>query len=118
MGVGEVAKRRVDLMVVPLRKLCLVLTSEGLDFVDKWFESNEHIPSNLTKLYQLLLRTARLNGVINMWVAIRLGYSKDVINRAVSKAYLKLSPKPGKPDNEVLRRIKDIHGKAPEGIYA
>jgi hypothetical protein len=113
-----VAKRRVNLTVAPLRKLCLILTSKGLDFVDRWFKSNEHIPSNLTKLYQLLLQTARLNGVVNVWMAIRLGYSKDAIDKAISKAYLKLSSRPRKPNDEVLRRIKEIHGKAPKEIYA
>lgn len=111
-------KLRVNLTVAPLRKLYLVLTSKGLDFVDKWFESTEHIPSNYTKIYQLLLRTARLNGVINMGVAIRLGYGKETINKAVSNAYLKLSPRPRKPSNPVLRRIKKMHGKPPKEIYA
>jgi len=115
---SEMAKRRVKLTVAPLRNLYLILTSKGLDFVDRWFKSNEHIPSSLTKLYQLLLQTARLNGVVNMWMTIRLGYSKDVISKAISLEYLKLSPRPRKPNNEVLRRMKEIHGKAPKEIYA
>lgn len=112
------AKRRVELTVVPFRKLYLILTIKGLDFVDDWFNSNEHIPSSLTELYQLLLRIARLNGVINMWIAMRLGFSKDVINKAISNAYLVLSRRPRNRSNEVLRRIKEMHGKPPEEIYA
>lgn len=116
-SVSEMDKRRVKLEIIPSRKLYLILTVKGLDFVNEWYKSNRHIPSNLTKLYQLLLRTARLNGVINMWVALRLGYSREVINRAISKAYLKLSPSPIRPSDETIRRIKEVFSKPPREIY-
>lgn len=112
------AKRRAKLTAFPSRKLYLIVTVKGLDFVEEWFKSNEHIPSNLTKLYQLLLRTIRLNGVISMWVAVRLGYGENIINKAISNAYLLMSPRPRKPSNEVLTRIKKMYGKPPEEIYA
>jgi len=113
----EMVKDRVRLRIVPLRKFYLILTVRGIDFVEEWYKSNEHIPPSLTKLYQLLLRTATLEGIINVWIATKLGFSADVINRAVSNRYLVLSSTPKKPDKIVLKRIKNMFSRPRREIY-
>jgi len=113
----EMVKDKVRLGIVPFRKLYLILTDKGVDFVEKWYKSNERIPPSLAKLYQLLLQTATLEGIINVWVATKLGFSADVINRAVSDGYLVLSSTPRKPDEIVLKRIKNMFSKPRREIY-
>jgi len=111
------ARRRVSLVFHPSRQLFLVLTLKGLDFVDEWLGSVERVPPNITKLYQLLLQTIRIGGVIGMRMALRLGYSRGVIKEAVSNAYVDLTRFPKKPEGQVLRRIEEMVGKPPREMY-
>ena len=113
---SNLVKGRIRITFIPSHKYYLVLTVKGLDFVNKWFSSNEHIPANLTKLYQILLRIARLDGVVDMLLAIRLGYGKDIINKAISNKYLEISHT-RKASVEVNKFIKAMYGKPPETIY-
>ena len=110
-------RRSVRLVLHPTRKLFLVVTVKGLDFVDEWFGSGERVPVNLTRLYQFLLQTIQIGGVMSMWTAFRLGYSRDVVNKALSNAYVELTRFSKKPEGEVFRRIKEIVGEPPREIY-
>ncbi len=95
----------------------LVLTSKGLNFVTGWFGTPGRVPTHVTKLYQFLLRTASMGGVMSLRLAIRMGYSRKVIEEAVSNAYVKLTRVPSKPEKEVLKRIQDMVGEPPKEIY-
>ena len=50
-------------------------------------------------------------------MAMRLGYSRDVVNKALSNAYVELTRFSKKPEGEVFRRIKEIVGEPPREIY-
>jgi len=94
-----------------------VLTEKGVEFVEKWFHTEESVPPHLTKLYQLLLRVISFGGVISMRLALRSGYDRRVISEAVSKEYTVLTQTPRKPPKEVQRRIKEMVGEPPKEIY-
>ena len=98
------------------RRGYLVLRSEGLCFLEKWFKKSKRLPPNLVKLYQLLLHMVTLNGVIPVYLALRIGYTLGTIDVAVSKRYIELSSAPKKPSEEVLKKIKEIIGKPPREI--
>jgi hypothetical protein len=89
----------------------LVLTVKGLEFLDTWFGTLKCIPPNLTKLYQLLLHMVTMKGTVPVYLALRLGYTGQLIGEAVRKEYVELSLGPKKPSEDVLKRIREIVGK-------
>jgi len=89
----------------------LVLKAKGLQFLDTWFGTPKCIPPNLTKLYQLLLHMVTMKGTIPVYLALRLGYTRQLIGEAVTKKYVELSLGPKKPSEDVLERIREIIGK-------
>lgn len=95
----------------------LVLTEKGVEFVEKWFHTEGRVPPHLTKLYQLLLRMVSFRGVISMRLALRSGYSREVIQKAVSNEYVVLTQMPRKPPKEAQRRITEMVGEPPGEIY-
>lgn len=100
------------------RKRFLVLTAKGFEFVKNWFDASEAVPSDLTKLYQLLLRTITVGGTMSLMAALKMKYSKKVIQRAVSGKYVELSYVAKKPPKEVLKRMGELIGEPPREMYA
>jgi len=90
------------------KKRYLVLKVKGLEFIETWFGIPRCIPPNLTKLYQLLLHMVTMRGTVPTYLALKLGYTDRVIEEAVTKGYVELSPSPKKPSQAVLRRVKAI----------
>lgn len=95
------------------KKQYLVLKTEGLEFLEKWFKTQERVPPNLTKLYQLLLHMVTMKGTVPVSLALKLGYNSKLINEATSRGYVELSLVPKRPSEEVLKCIKGIIGKPP-----
>ncbi len=73
------------------QKRYLVLKVKGLKFLETWFGTQKCLPPNLTKLYQLLLHMVTMKGMIPVYLALRLGYTGKLINKAVIKEYVELS---------------------------
>jgi len=95
------------------RSQYLVLKVKGLSFLETWFGAPGCVPPNLTKLYQLTLHMVTMKGMMPTYSALRAGYTIRLINEAVRKGYIELSPAPKKPSEEALRKIKEIIGKPP-----
>lgn len=106
--------RRVRVLIPPS---FLVLTTKGLEFVKNWFGASGRVPPNLTRLYQLLLQTVSMGGVMNVQAALRIGYDRGVIREAVSKAYVELTLISRRPKKGVVRRIKEMVGEPSREIY-
>ena len=100
-----------------MRNRYIVVTREGVEFADRLFQA-EKVPSNLCRLYQLLLKLTRMRGTVTVKQVRRLGFSPLTIGRAISKWYVKVHTKPVKPPVEVQKKIEDMKGKAPAAIYA
>jgi len=94
-----------------------VLTMKGIEFAEKWHYA-EHVPANLTKIYQLLLKLIWMKGVMETELAQRLGFSPVCIGRAVSAGYAKVISTPVSPKDDVQKKIAEILGEAPRRIYA
>ena len=93
-----------------------MLTVKGIQFTEKWFHA-EHVPANLTKLYQLLLKLIWMKGLMEVRLAQRLGFSSLCVGRAVSARYVKVSKIPIMPEKDVQQKIAEIIGKPPRRIY-
>lgn len=93
-----------------------MLTVKGIQFTEKWFHA-EHVPANLTKLYQLLLKLIRMKGVMEVRLAQRLGFSSLCVGRAVSAGYVKVFNLPIMPEKDVQQKIAEIIGEPPRRIY-
>ena len=103
--------------LILIRPGFLVLTAKGLEFVETWFGASGRVPPHLTKLYQLLLQTVSMGGVISLQVALKMGYSRKVIREATSRGYVELTSISRRPEKGVLRRIKEMVGQPPKEIY-
>lgn len=88
---------------VQRRSQYLMLTMKGIEFADKWYYA-EHVPANLTKLYQLRLELIWMKGVMEAGLAQRLGFSSLCIGRAVSPGYVKATRTPANPKDDVQKR--------------
>ena len=102
--------RRVRVLIA---KSFLVLTTKGVEFVETWFGASGRVPPHLTKLYQLLLHTVSMGGVISFRLALKAGYSRKVIKEAVSKAYIELTTVPKKCEKRSAEAHKRDGGSAP-----
>ena len=94
-----------------------MLTMKGIEFAEKWYYA-EHVPADLTKLYQLLLKLIWMKGVMEAGLAQRLGFSPLCIGRAVSAGYVKATRTPASAKDDVQKKIAEIIGEAPRRIYA
>jgi hypothetical protein len=90
---------------------------KGVQFVEKWYTA-VHIPSHLTRLYQLLLRLIWMKGTMTTSHAQRKGYNNDVVKLAGSKRYVEIGNRPHNPSEAIQNKIITIIGKAPRWIYA
>jgi hypothetical protein len=90
---------------------------KGIAFVEKWYMT-EHIPSDLTRLYQFLLNLIRMKGSMTTNLARRLGYTREVLKLATSRGYVKVNNRPVKPSGVVHHKINEMIGDAPRCIYA
>jgi len=90
---------------------------KGIEFVERWYHA-VHVPAELTKLYQLLLKLIWMKGVMEARLAQKLGFSALCIGLAESNDYVKITRIPVRPPEEVQRKIADMIGKAPRWIYA
>jgi hypothetical protein len=90
---------------------------KGIAFIEEWYTA-EHIPSNLTRLYQLLLNLIRMKGTMTTHFARRLGHTSKVLKLAISQGYVKVNTRPIKPSGAVYNKIVEMIGEAPRGIYA
>lgn len=99
------------------RKRYLVITMKGIEFVEKLYTA-EHIPSNLTRLYQLLLKLIRMKGTMTINFARRLNYIREVLKLATKKGYVKVNNRPIKSSGAVHNKIVKMIGKVPRWIYA
>jgi hypothetical protein len=59
----------------------------------------------------MLLHMVTMKGTIPVYLALRLGYTRQLIGEAVTKKYVELSLGPKKPSEDVLERIREIIGK-------
>lgn len=100
------------------RKRFLVLTAKGFDFVKNWFDTAESIPSDLTRLYQLLLRIITMGGTLPLVAALKMKYTKKVIQKAVTEKYAELTHVAKKPPKELLKRMNELIGEPPKEMYA
>ena len=105
------AKRQRRLIFI--RPGFLVLSAKGFEFVETWFGASGRVPPHLTKLYQLLLHTVSMGGVISFRLALKAGYSRKVIKEAVSKAYIELTTVPKKCEKRSAEAHKRDGGSAP-----
>lgn len=96
---------------MPSRTQYLVLKAKGLDFVATWFASQEKVPPDLTRMYQLLLHTVTMKGTIPVQLARKIGYSNITIREASKRRYVELSTVPKKASEKVLDRIREIIGE-------
>ena len=88
-----------------------MLKDKGLQFLDTWFGTPKGIPPDLTRLYQLLLHMVTMKGTIPVILALRLGYTRQLIQEAVKRKYVELSLGAKKPSEDVSKRIREIIGK-------
>jgi len=88
-----------------------------LEFVETWFGTQKCVPPNFTKLYQLLLHLVTMNGMVPVYLALRLGYTSKLIGEAVSKGFVELSLVPRRPSEEVLGCIREIIGNPPRQMF-
>ena len=95
----------------------LEITIKGLKFVEKWY-TTKHIPSNLTRLYQLLLKLIWMKGTITTSYAQRLGYNNNVLKLAISRDYVETHKKSIKPPVTIQNKIHEMIGEAPGWFYA
>jgi hypothetical protein len=95
----------------------LILTNDGIKFARKWQRSNNKVPTNISRLYQLIIKIIMMKGVITLNEAQRIGYNKSVIQDAISRKYLRLTRKPSKPSREVIQEIKKFIGKGRTPLY-
>jgi hypothetical protein len=94
----------------------LVLTNQGIGFVKEWYKKTGRIPSEVSKLYQLLLRVAMLGGAMTVTSVKRARYASNTIEIALAKRLLILKQTPEIPI-EVIRQIEELIGSAPKDIY-
>ncbi len=99
------------------QKQYLVLKAKGLEFIETWFYTPRCIPSNLTKLYQLLLHMVTMKGTVPIYLTRRMGYSSKLIGEAVSRGFVELSLVPKNPSDEVTKYIREIIGKPPQKMF-
>ena len=95
----------------------MVLTAKGLEFIEVWFGATGRVPPNVTKVYQLLLHTASMGGVVSFQMTLRIGYDREVVEEAVSNGYVDPTPVSRKPEKEVIMRIKEMMRKPLREIY-
>jgi hypothetical protein len=95
----------------------LVVTMKGAEFVEKQYTA-EHIPSHLTRLYQLLLHLIWMRGTTTTTQAQRVGYSHTVLTRAISNGYVEVFNQPIRPSETIHSKISAMIGEAPRWIYA
>jgi len=100
-----------------IRRQYLVLKAEGLELIETWFGTLKCVPSNLTKLYQLLLHLVTMNGTVSVDQALRLGYTRKSVSEALSRGFIELSLVPKRPSGEVLGYIREIIGKPPQQMF-
>jgi hypothetical protein len=108
---------RTPKMFRVLRQRYLVVTMKGIAFVEEWYMA-EHIPSNLTRVYQLLLKLIQMKGTMTTNLTNRLGYTDEVLKLATSRDYVTVNNRPTKPSGAVHNKISKMIGEAPRDIYA
>ncbi len=94
----------------------LVVTMEGIMFVEECFRE-EHIPTNVTKVYQLILKIIRSKGALPIGEAEAMGYGKEVLEHALTNNYVKIAKEPTVSE-EIRNKIAEIIGRAPDKFYA
>jgi hypothetical protein len=95
----------------------LVITMKGLQFIERWHTA-DHIPPQLTKLYQLLIKLFRMKGTMTTNLAKRLGYNKEILNLADAEGYVKIEHSFTRPSKSIQNTIATMIGEAPKWIYA
>jgi hypothetical protein len=90
---------------------------KGFSFAERLYYS-EYIPTNIVKIYLLLLKLIWMNGVADINYVWRRGYNNKIINRAVSEGYIEIVEKPIQISKHIHSKIEKIVGEAPEEIYA
>lgn len=118
MGFGSVSlsPTRISRRAGMRKGLFLILTNSGVGFVKKWYKKKSRIPSGITRLYQLLLKTVMMGGAMTVTDAKRARYTSNTIRIALAKKLLRLKQTSEIPI-EVRRQIKELIGNAPKQIY-
>ena len=88
------------------------MTMKGIKFTKKFYRA-EHVPANLTRFYQLLLKLIRMKGIMPVGFAQRLGFSYLCIGMATSRGYVKITGVPARPPKDVQEEIAKMIGEAP-----
>lgn len=109
-----IIKRRLPSWIsrVQRRARYLVMTMKGIKFTKKFYRA-EHVPANLTRFYQLLLKLIRMKGIMPVGFAQRLGFSYLCIGMATSRGYVKITGVPVRPPKDVQEEIAKMIGEAP-----
>lgn len=95
----------------------LSLTDAGMAFIKRWFGTEKRIPPENAKLYQLLLKTAMMKGVVTFLDAARIAGSREAVQEAISKNFLRPLPRGSRPPDGVLRDIEELIGEPPRQMY-
>jgi hypothetical protein len=90
---------------------------KGLKFVEKWYTA-DHIPPQLTRLYQLLLRLIWMKGTMTTNLTRRFGYNKEILKLAGSMDYVKIKNSLILPAEAIQKKIVTMIGEAPRWVYA
>ncbi|MDQ1280645.1 MAG: hypothetical protein QG670_1908 [Thermoproteota archaeon] len=100
-----------------LENMYVIITMEGIKFVENCFTA-EQVPTDETRMYQLLLKIIHAKGILPINEVETMGYDRAFLEYALSRGYIEITTRLVKISEEVQSKIAEIIGKAPKTFYA
>jgi hypothetical protein len=89
----------------------------GLRFAERRYHA-EHLPSNIFRLYQLLLELIRARSVLAVSIARSMRCGWNIIDQVLTTGYVKIVTRPCELSESMRDKIVEMKGEVPRWIYA